>query len=143
MDKIKVSLNISPFQEVTDDGGRTYHLFAGEIQRAVGGKFELSSLDLSSVLGYENGSKKYLSSEDSIALGKQFIFIKHSGYSYSDEDTIGAATATNLGVRIGSNNLSILNPNECMFFKSNGKNLAALFFTNVGGNPIAIEYLAL
>ena len=103
-DRIRFGVNLTPIETLTDENGGSRDIVASEVGRSLSASGE--SIDLNFAYnsftaaqqGYLNATVNYISASHSAggsALGNlepDFIFIKNTGFKFSNATTLGAAT---------------------------------------------------
>ena len=101
-DRIKFAVRCTPIETITDENAAEHDILASEVNRSLGGGGD--SVDLTSYAGtaanqgYLNAAVNYKIATHSAggtalsATEGDFVFIKNTGYKFSDATTLGAST---------------------------------------------------
>lgn len=101
-DRIRFSVNITPIETLTDEDGQTHDIIASEVKKSLGGSGDSIALtdysQTANLQGYKDATVNYRSASHSAdgtilsSITPDFVFIKNTGFKYSDATTLGAST---------------------------------------------------
>jgi len=126
-DVVRISLSVTPVEELADEQAGTHEVIAGEVGKSLGGSAEATVTDYSgaaAVQGYADATVNYLEAIDSAdttdvssEATASFVFIKNTGYTYSAATTLGAALAKSLKIMSGTTLICLLDAGEAWYAK--------------------------
>jgi len=160
-DSIRYSVHLTPTEVLTDENEGTRNALASEVNKSLGGKGEAVVTDYSGTAaaqGYKDAAVNYLEcidSDDTTDISSEatasFVFIKNTGYTFSDATTLGVALAKSVKVMIGTTMISILDAGECIILKDDNAGLVCTNIhvrtvdtdgsENASAGHLAVEYL--
>lgn len=101
-DRIRFAVSAIPIETLTDENSGTHDVIAGEVLKQLGGSGDSLSLTAyngtAANQGYLNATVNYSTATHAAggtalsATEGDFIFIKNTGYKFSDATTLGAST---------------------------------------------------
>tara|TARA_R100001463_G_scaffold26130_3_gene61340 strand:+ start:376 stop:849 length:474 start_codon:yes stop_codon:yes gene_type:complete len=118
------------------------------IRRTLGGNGTAETDGVIDYGGVADGATNYLQgTSGGVQIGNTnstFIWVKHSGYQWSDASTLGAATTDNIQVKVGTEVCSVLRPGEAMVFPLHGEASSSDWTAcSDGSDDIAVEAIGL
>tara|TARA_R100000329_G_C7584625_1_gene207220 strand:- start:290 stop:763 length:474 start_codon:yes stop_codon:yes gene_type:complete len=119
-----------------------------DIRRTLGGSGSVSTDGAIDYGGVLDGATNYLQgTSGGVQIGNTnstFIWVRHSGYEWSDATTLGAATTDNIQVKVGSEVCAVLRPGEATIFPLHGEASGANWTAcSDGSDDIAVEAIGL
>ena len=148
--KIRWSVSATPIVEVDDveNASLATVTLQETIRKSIGGSGELTHGGVVTYGGWDGGENEYgAASTSGVTIGDsstQFIWVKHTGYEYSDATTLGDATTTRIKIYIDAECFASLGAGEAMVIPVGGVSTAAAYKAKAAdGSAIAVEYLEL
>ena len=165
-DKIRFSVSATPIEEVgtSSEGSVSTFIAASECYGSVGGSGEVTGLDIITGAGagdgYDDGTRYYqtaaaIAEDDATntvanndlgvmdaTTGIEFLYIKHTGFRFSSETTLGVAnTADVLSVlaAFAADHSLVVDGTKILVASTDGTN----YDGTIGANTIAVEFLAI
>jgi len=160
-DTIKYSISVEPREELTDEQSNTHTVISGEVGKSLGGSGTavVTAYDgTAAAQGYLNATVNYLEcidSDDTTDISSEatasFVYIRNTGYTFSDATTLGDALAKSVKVMIGTTMISILDAGECLVLKDDNAGIVCTGIhvrtvdtdgsENASAGHLAVEYL--
>ncbi|MBC8554831.1 MAG: hypothetical protein H8D23_34905 [Candidatus Brocadiales bacterium] len=148
--KIRWSVSATPIVEVddVDDASLATVTLQETIRKSIGGSGELTHGGDVTHGEWDGGENEYgEASTSGVTIGvstTQFIWVKHTGYEYSDATTLGDATTTRIKIYIDAECFASLGAGEAMVIPVGGVSTATSYKAKTAsGDAIAVEHLEL
>lgn len=145
-DVVRISLSVTPIEELTDENSGTHEHIASEVNKSLGGSAEAVVTDYSAAAadqGYADGAVNYLEAIDSAdttdissEATASFVFIKNTGYTFSNATTLGVALNKALKVMCGTTLICLLDPGEAFYMKDDN---AGIVCTNIHVRTVDLD----
>lgn len=121
-DSVKYAVSVTPLEEIADEQANTYTVISGEVGRSLSGSgvaVVTNYAGTAAAQGYLNATVNYLEcidSTDATDISAEstasFVFIKNTGYTFSDATTLGVTLAKSVKVMSGTTLLTLLDAGE-------------------------------
>ena len=148
--KVKWAVSASPIVTVdaVDGASLETNTLHENIRRTLGGSGDATTLGAIDFGGVTDGNTNYLQGTTAGAnIGdgdSTFIWVKHTGYQWSSSSALGAVSADNLHIKVGSEVCAVLKPGEGMIFPLHGAQSGSAWKAfKAGGTDIAVEAIGL
>ena len=160
-DTIAYAISVEPREELTDEQSNTHTVISGEVGKSLGGSGVAVVSDYAGTAaaqGYLNATVNYLEcidSDDTTDISSEatasFVYIKNTGYTFSDATTLGDALDKSVKVMSGTTLLSVLDAGEPFVMKDDNAGIVCTGLhvrtvdtdsgENASAGHLAVEYL--
>lgn len=137
--RVEFAVSATPIFSHSAGEGEAVDVIAADVGKTVGGSGNVT-VTWGSTGGYASGSPTYVSTGSNIVMTSgKFIWIKHTGYQYSDGSTLGAATTETLTIAVGAVTVAILGAGQAITLPYSSATSNTFVLTASSGT-IAVEY---